>query len=198
MSALAAAAIVITGMAALAADQSPEDNPDDSFEIEPPLLIPNRSDEPLAVAPSGAVEGDPARLEKELARAKERAAPAERFCRIGALSRVEVEQRALKVVRLEAALANARLALAQEELVTQQGRLAAGEISEAELAKAAKTVGDATESVETAAANLQRAELEAAEANLHRQRKLLATRTARKSDVSRAEQKIAELKAQKN
>ncbi len=198
MSALAAAAIVIAGMAALAADQSPEDESDDSFEIEPPLLIPNRSDEPLAVAPPGTAEGDPARLEKELARAKERAARADRLCKIGALSKVEVEQRALKVVRLESVLANARLALAEEELVTQQGRLTAGEISEAELARATKAAGDARESVQIAAANLQRAELEAAEANLHRQQKLLATRTARKSDVNRAEQKVAELKAQKN
>jgi len=44
----------------------------------------------------------------------------------------------------------------------------------------------------------EHAEIEAAETNLRRQRKLLALGSARKSDVVRAEQKLAELKAPKN
>jgi len=68
-------------------------------------------------------DADPARLEKELERAKKNASGAERLCRIGALAKVEAEQRALKVVRLESDLENARLAGAKEELIAQQGRL---------------------------------------------------------------------------
>ena len=43
-----------------------------------------------------------------------------------------------------------------------------------------------------------RAELEAAEANVRRQQKLLKLGIAEKSDVARAEEKLAELKAAKN
>ena len=47
-------------------------------------------------------------------------------------------------------------------------------------------------------AKRERAELETAEANLHRQQKLLKLGIAGKSDVDRAEEKLAELTAQKH
>src|SRR5713101_3199476 len=73
----------------------------DSFDIEPPLLIPNRDNEEQAkTASSPARDVDLAKLEKEFERAKKNAAGAERVCKIGALSKLEVEQRALRVVRL--------------------------------------------------------------------------------------------------
>jgi len=46
-------------------------------------------------------------------------------------------------------------------------------------------------------AKRESAELESAEANLRRQQKLLKLGSARKSDVTNAEEKIAELKAPK-
>jgi hypothetical protein len=193
-------AVVAMAMAALAADEPPPADADVSFEIEPPLLIPNRSDEPLpasaAVAPAPDV--DLARLEKDFQRAKRNAAGVERFCKIGALSKVEAEQRALRAIRLESDLANARLAQAKEELLQKEKQLAAGEISKGELAQTESTLALAIEAAHTAAAKRERAELEAAQANVHRQEKLLALGSARKSDVSRAEQKLAELKAPKN
>src|SRR5213594_1321279 len=187
-------AVVATAMAALAADDS-----DVSFDVEPPLLIPNRSDEPLPAkaAASPVQDVDLARLEKDFQRAKRNAAGVERFCKIGALSKVEAEQRALRAVRLESNLANARLAQAKEGLQKEQ-QLAASEISKEDLAQAESALALAIETAHAAAAKRQRAELEAAEANVHRQEKLLALGSARKSDVSRAEQKLAELKAEKN
>jgi hypothetical protein len=193
-------AVVATAMAALAADQPPPADADVSFEIEPPLLIPNRSDEPLpanaAVAPAPDV--DLARLEKDFQRAKRNAAGVERFCKIGALSKVEAEQRALRAIRLESDIANARLARAKEEMLQKGKQFAAGEISKEDLTQTESALALAIEAAHGAAAKRQRAELEAAEANVHRQEKLLALGSARKSDVSRAEQKLAELKAQKN
>jgi len=187
-------AVVATAMAALAADDS-----DVSFDVEPPLLIPNRSDEPLPAkaAASPVQDVDLARLEKDFQRAKRNAAGVERFCKIGALSKVEAEQRALRAVRLESNLANARLAQAKEGLQKEK-QLAASEISKEDLAQAESALALAIETAHAAAAKRQRAELEAAEANVHRQEKLLALGSARKSDVSRAEQKLAELKAEKN
>src|SRR5437867_2960626 len=55
-----------------------------------------------------------------------------------------------------------------------------------------------TPEAEVAAAKRERAELEAAEANLRRQQKLLKLGSADKSDVVRAQERLAELKAPKN
>lgn len=184
---------------ALAADELPKDDPDESFEIEPPLLIKERPPEPSQLSTITATPiVDPDRLEKELERAKKRAAGAERLFKIGALAKVEAEQRALRVVRLQSDLENARLARAKEELISQENRVAAGEISKADLLEAERALAYAIETAHAAAARRERAELEAAEANLHRQQKLLALGSGRKSEVSRAEAKLAELKAQKD
>ena len=111
--------VVATALAALAADEPPPDESDVSFDVEPPLLIPNRSDEPLpaSAAATPAPDVDLAQLEKDFQRARRNAAGVERFCKIGALSKVEAEQRALRAIRFESDLANARLAQVKEELV---------------------------------------------------------------------------------
>ena len=55
-----------------------------------------------------------------------------------------------------------------------------------------------TDAAQIALAKRERAELEFAEANLRRQQKLLKLGSAHKSDVINAEEKLAELKSQKN
>src|SRR4029077_7617243 len=193
-------AVVAMAMAALAADEPPPADADVSFEIEPPLLIPDRSDEPLpasaAVVPAPDV--DLARLEKDFQRAKRNAAGVERFCKIGALSKVEAEQRVLRAIRLESNLANARLAQAKAELAAQESQLAAGESTKDELEAAKTTLAQLTQAAQIALAKRERAELDAAEANVRRQQKLLALGSAHKTDVNRSKEKLAELKAPKN
>jgi len=166
----------------------------DSFDVEPPLLVPNRGDAALPEATTPDV--DRAKLEEAFERAKRNAADAKHLYRIGVISQVEVEQRALRVVRLEADLANARLEKAKEQAgavssVMVNGQAANDERTKADLAKL-------TQAAQAAAAKRERAELDVAEANLHRQQELLAVGSAHKSDVARAEQKLAELKGQKN
>lgn len=192
-------AVVVLATLPLAADELPKGDPDESFEIEPPLLIKERPPEPsLLSTATPAPMADPDRLEKELERAKKRAAGAERLFKIGALAKVEAEQRALRAVRLQSDLENARLARAKEELVSQENRVAAGEISKADLLETERALAYAIEAAHAAAASRERAELEAAESNLRRQQKLFALGSGRKSEVSRAEAKLAELKAPKN
>ena len=191
------AALVVT---AFAQEDSTTDNVD-SFDIEPPLLIPNRGNEPLpdvAAPASSAEDVDLAQLEKNLERAKRNAAGADRLYKIGALSKVETEQRVLRVVRLRSDLENARLARAKEDIVQKEKQVAAGEIAKGELAEAETLLAHAIEAAHAAAAERERVELEAAETNLQRQQRLLALGSARKSDVARAEQKLAELKTPKN
>jgi len=189
--------VIATAMATLAADplaQNQSQEPD-SFDIEPPVLKQNLTDQPL---PTTEPNGDVARLEKQLDRAKKNAAGAERLYKIGVLAKVEVEQRALKVARLESDFANAQLVRAKNDLAAQQSQLAAGEGTKDELEAAKAAVAQLTEAAQIAAAKRERAELDAAEANLRRQQKLLRLGSAQKSDVARAQEKLAELKAPKN
>ena len=184
-------------VATLAADQLPknESQEPDSFDVEPPILKQNLSNEPPATAP--APDGDVARLEKQLERGKRNAAGAERLCKIGVLSKMEMEQRLLRVVRCESDLANARLAQAKKEIATQESQFTTGETSKDELESAKASLAQLAEAAESAAAKRARAELDAAEANLRRQEKLLKLGIAQKSDVADAQEKLAELKAQK-
>jgi len=183
--------LLALAMAAWAADQSAENKSEEpeSFDVEPPILKQNLSDEPLP-------NGDMARLEKQLQRAKQNAAGAERLWKIGVLAKIEVEQRLLKVVRCESDLANARVARAKEELAEKESQLATGEITSDELDSMKTALAQLTEAAQVATAKRERAELEAAEANLRRQQKLLKLGIAGKSDVIQAEEKLAELKAQ--
>jgi multidrug resistance efflux pump len=138
------------------------------------------------------------RLEKQLERAQRNAASAERLFKIGVLSKMEVEQRFLRVVRCESNVANARLANAKEELTAQESQVATDESTKDELEAAKIALAQLTEAAELAAQKRERAELDVAEANLRRQEKLLRLGSARKSDVNRAQEKLAELKAPKN
>jgi hypothetical protein len=184
-----------SAMIALAADQSSNSDEPGEFDIEPPILRQNLSDE---LAEAGTPDGDVARCEKKLERAKQSAAGAERLWKIGVLAKVEVEQRALKVIKCEAELANARVAQAKETLAEQELRVASGESTKQELDVAKAALAQLIEAAETAVAKRERAELEFAEANLRRQQKLLKLGSGNKSDVTNAEEKLAELKAPKN
>ncbi len=171
----------------------------DSFDVEPPLLVPERDDEKTAKAePSSARDVDVAKLEKELERAKRNVASLDRFLKIGALSKLEVEQRKLRVVHLEFDLANARLVAAKEEMLQKDKQLNAGEIAKADVTPAENNLALAIEAAHTATTKREQADVDAAEANVHRQEKLLALGSARKKDVDRALQKLAELKFQRN
>lgn len=185
--------LLALAMAVCAAEQSAGNKSEepDSFDVEPPILKQNLSDEPLP-------DGDMARLEKQLQRAKQNAAGAERLYKIGVLAKMEVEQRLLKVIRCESDLANARVARAKEELAEKESQLATGEITKDELESIKTALAQLTEAAQVATAKRERAELEAAEANLRRQQKLLKLGIAGKDDVDRAQEKLAELKAPKN
>src|SRR4030095_3768206 len=155
--------LVALAMTVWAADQSGENkrrNPNSSA-VDPPILKQNLSDEPLP-------NGDMARLEKHLERAKQNAAGAERLYKIGVLAKMEVEQRLLKVIRCESDLANARVARAKEELAEKESQLATGEITRDELESTKTALAQLTEAAQVATAKRERAELEAAEANLRR------------------------------
>lgn len=198
---LATAMMMASATTVLAEDNLPKHDEDESFEVEPPLLIPYRDADSgsISVTPATpAPAADLEQLERNLERAKRSAGGAEHLFKIGVLARVEVEQRTLRMIRLQSDLENARLARAKEEFALLEKSLAAGEISKEDFKGAETALSHAISVAHVAAANRQRAELEAAELNLQRQQKLLDLGSGRKAEVARAERKLAELKAQKN
>ena len=184
-----------SAMIALAADQSSNSDEPGEFDVEPPILKQNLSDE---LAEAGMPDGDVARCEKKLERAKRNAAGAERLWKIGVLAKVEVEQRAVKVIKCETEVASARVAQARETVAQQESRVASGETTKQELEVAKTALAQLIEAEQKAVAKRETAELEFAEANLRRQQRLLKLGSAHKSDVTNAEEKLAELKAPKN
>jgi chromosome segregation ATPase len=190
--------LLATAIITVAADPSARNKSDepDAFDIEPPILKQNLSGELLPA--TGTPDAEVARLEKQLERAKRNADGAERLYKIGVLARVEVEQRLLRVVRTESDLANARVAQAKEKVAEKESRVASAETPKDELDAVKAALAQLTEAAQVALAKRERAELEAAEVNVRRQQKLLKLGSARESDVTRAEEKLAELKSPKN
>ena len=190
-------AVVSAVMLIRAENQSPRNKSEEanSFDVEPPVLKQNLSNDPSGGAPASEAV---ARLEKKLAEAKGDAKGVERLWKNGVLSKVEMEQRLLSVIQCEAKLANARLAEAKKKAAELESGVASGERAKDQLASAKTALTHLSEAAEAATAKRERAELEAAKANLHRQQQLLKLGIAGKSDVDHAEEKLSELKAQKN
>ena len=167
----------------------------DSFDIEPPLLIPNRDDGKNANPTTPAHDVDLAKLERELERAKRNTAGLDRLLKIGALSKVEVEQRRLRIVHLEFDLASARLVAAKETMLEKDTQLSTGQVAKTDVTPTENSLALAIQAAHTANTKRDQADIAAAEANVHRQEKLLALGSARKRDVERALQKLADLKS---
>jgi multidrug resistance efflux pump len=184
-----------SALIALAADQPNNSDEPGEFDVEPPILKQNLSDE---LAEAGTPDGDVARCEKKLERSKRNAEGAERLWRIGVLAKVEVEQRALKMIKCETELASARVAQPKGKVAQQESRVASGESTKQELDVAKTALAQLIEAEQKAVAKRETAELEFAEANLRRQQRLLKLGSAHRSDVTNAEEKLAELKGPKN
>jgi hypothetical protein len=179
-----------------AQDELPKD-PETAMEIEPPLLIQESANQNVVYTRPDAPElkpiPDPDVLAASLEKARKSAASGERLYKGGIIAKVEAENRALKVVRLEAELAEAKLELARQNVVAQEARAEAGEISDSELEAAKSIEVAALKEEEAAVARKKQADLDAAVLNLRRQQKLLAMGSGRKAEVNRAQEKVSAL-----
>ena len=134
-------------------------------------------------------------LEAALIRAKKSAAEGERLFRAGVIAKVEAEKRALKVVKMGADLAAARMESARLDFTAGRKDFDAGSISREALDVAKAAFTSAITAANAAATEWQRAELSAAELNLSRHRKLLASGIGCRTMVKRAEAQVATLKS---
>jgi hypothetical protein len=175
------------------AQEAPKSD-DESFDVEPPLLVkPWEQQSAPDDSSEEAVQLDAAKLAQRLEGAKKSVAATARLVKSGVLSKVEAEQRALRVVRLESELAKAQMISAQEQLTSLKALFLAGKVSQPEVDTATTAVTEASAAAQEAGAKYHKAQLDAAELNLRRQRQLLKLGSAHKSDVARAEEKLAKL-----
>ena len=186
-------AIVNLSLSSLLAQEVPKSD-DESFDIEPPLLVKPWEPQPAPdESGEGAVPLEPPKLAQRLEEAKKSAAATARLVKRGVLSKFEAEQRALRVVRLESELARAQMISVQQQLTSLKARFLAGQVSQPEVDAATTALTQATAAAQTAETKYHKARLDAAELNLRRQRQLLKLGSAHKSDVARAEEKLAQL-----
>jgi hypothetical protein len=192
---------IVAFAATLPAQEQLPTDPNEPMDIEPPLLIQEAPNQNIVYttppSPDQKTVPDPDQIAATLEKARKSAASGERMYKGGIIAKVDAENRALKVIRLEANLAEAKLELAKQNVVAQQERLEAGEISQPEFEAAQLLAGAAMKEAESATAKKEQAELDAAMLNLQRQKKLLAMGSGRKSEVSRAQEKVSALQ-QKN
>jgi hypothetical protein len=187
--------------ATVAAQEELPRNPEEAMDIEPPLLIQEKPNQNIVYTTPGGPEqnpqADPELIAASLEKARKSAAAGERLYKSGIIAKVDSENRTLKVVRLEADLAQAKLEVAKQNVVAQQARLEAGEISQPEVDAAQLEAAAAMRVAELATEKKEKAELDAAMLNLQRQKKLLAMGSGRKAEVNRAQEKVSALQ-QKN
>ncbi len=195
---LALLAFLATTISTLAGEELPQQEEVSSLEIEPPLLIKSRAADGSPELPMPDDALDISKLEAAVARAAKAAASAERLYRAGIIAKVEAEQRELRVVRLRADLAQAQLEAAKLRASGMGAQASTVDPNSNDDHVAQMELRRATEIAQAAAAERARAELTAAIKNLERQQKLLALGSGRKSDVARAEEKLAELKRKEN
>lgn len=192
---------VVVFAAALSAQEELPKDPEQPMDIEPPLLIQETPNQNIVYnTPATAEENrtaDVDQLTASLEKARKSAASGERLYKAGIIAKVDAENRALKVVRLEAELAEAKRELAKQNATAVQAQLAAGEIPESDVEAAKTAEVAATKEAELAIAKKNKAELDEAVLNLQRQKKLLAMGSGRKSEVNRAQEKVSALQ-QKN
>jgi hypothetical protein len=192
---------VVVFAATLSAQENLPKDPEQPMDIEPPLLIQESPNQNIVYNTPATAEQKPAadvdQLTASLEKARKSAASGERMYKSGIIAKVEAENRALKVVRLEAELAQAKVELAKHNVEAEQARLESGEIPESEIDAAKSEELAATKEAELAIAKKEKAELDEAVLNLQRQKKLLAMGSGRKSEVNRAQEKVSALQ-QKN
>ncbi len=175
--------MIVVTLPAFALDEPELPGQSDSLpsDVEPPILSQNLASDDSTLDPQSA-----SAIESDLERARKREANADRLFRAGIIAKVEAEQRALRVVQLEAMLAEARLEEARKGAVDKNKPE-----TDPKIARIAEEARIATD-------RCHRAEIEAALRNLERQKKLLVLGSARKSDVNRAEEKLAKLQQPEN
>jgi hypothetical protein len=194
---IALAALVLAGGSLHAADDLPKHAPGEVPDNEPKLMLDDLPDltqnepAPEMAGILSAVNVEQAKQELDRARTKQQRW--QKLAKAGVLSQVEAESTAIQVARAVVKYQSALAAQAAVELTKARGQFAERKISAEMLDAAEATQRTSAALAADAATGLQRQLRLAAEADLDRQRRLYALGATTKTQVKRAEEKLATL-----
>ena len=132
-----------------------------------------------------------AELEKALTLAEEHAVDSEQLLKEGILARVEVEERALRVVKARKDLADATLAAATAHAGEVKDAFDAHKATQSDLDAANAALKTAQQTDAAASVDWDKGQLDAATADLERKRKLYSEGVGSKREVELAEDRVA-------
>jgi hypothetical protein len=173
--------------AALQAQDLPKQGSGNGLDFEPNLMLEPPLPTPAPSSPADEVK----QLQAQLLIAQQRAAASEGLYKEGILAKVEVEERAIRVLQIEEELAAAQAALAAESAIAVKKSFDAHQATQASLDAANAALKAAQENAKTAAARFAKAELDEAILDLQRKRKLYAEGVATKTELELAEDRVA-------
>jgi len=181
---VAALAALFAG-AAIRGQDLPQRQPDNDFD--PSLMLEQPPPTPAPPSAADVVK----QLQTQLLIAQQRSAASEGLYKEGILARVEVEERALRVLQLQKELADAQAALAAQNAAAAKKSFDAHQISQANLDAAGAALNAARANAKTSAARFAKAELDEAILDLQRKRKLYAEGVASRLELQSAEDRVA-------
>ncbi|MGA3169686.1 MAG: hypothetical protein ABSE62_01610 [Chthoniobacteraceae bacterium] len=169
-----------------AQDDLPQRAPGVPADFPPKLML----EGPGAASPTPSAEDEVTRLETALLQARQRAAKSDELYQEGVLAKVEVEERTLLVIQITRQLADARLVVAQAQADAVKKSFDSNHAgkSDFDAANAALKAAQDTDTADTA--QLQKAEMDAAELDLQRKRKLYFEGAATRREVEMAEDRV--------
>jgi hypothetical protein len=143
-----------------------------------------------APSPAASPEGRVKELQETLIQAEKRSVDSEQLFKEGILAKVEVEGRALRVVQVRKELADARLSDAAARADVVKKSLDSHAASQADFDAAKAALKTAQESAAATSAEWDKAQLDAANLDLKRKRKLYAEGVSTKREVQMAEDRV--------
>ena len=188
-------AVILLLVSVLEAQDLPQRDPNRPLEFEPDLQLYNVKPEPNAPgAEAWAIPADVAKAKASAERAQRKADRWQKLQKTGVLSKVEVEQAIGAANRASVRYQQARIAQLTADLEALRERATRGEASADLVQSAESALQTAKQLAEDAEATARRTELEFAQNNLERQRKLAAAGLGTKRQVEQAASKLEQIK----
>jgi multidrug resistance efflux pump len=181
------------------AQELPKRNPGDPLEFEPDLQLYDIKPDPNAPKTEAwAIPSDPVAIEKAKTtaeRAKRKADRWQKLQKAGIVSKVEMEQAIGAANRATVRYQQARVAQLAADVERLKERAKKGEASSDLVQSAESALQTAKQLAEESESLAKRTELEFAQNNLERQRKLAAAGLGSRRDVEKAAAKVETVKA---
>ena len=187
-------AILVLG-GVIQAQELPQRDPNQPLEFEPDLQLYNVKPEPNSPAvEEWAIPADVGKAKATADRARRKAERWQQLQKTGVVSKVEMEQAIGAANRAAVRYQQARTVQLTTELEALKKRASRGEASADLVQSAEAALQTARQLADEAEATARRTELEFAQNNLERQRKLASAGLVSKRQVERAETKLEQIK----